>query len=410
VVLSAVRRAGAQEGDGHRLPVAGNSVTGKSQRTIAILANRGFAIANSRVPLISRMQEAGWRVLLITADDASARRLESLGATLETVPFYRGGLSVVRDFATLVRLIRLFARYRPELIHFFHAKPILLGGIAIAAVPGWRPKVVSTITGLGYAYLAGGLNWLVASIGYRLLVRRSNAVIFQNEDDRNIFVRNKWLGQEKAMLIVSSGVDTDRFRPESDRSVHKTVLMISRLIHQKGVQDYLDVARVVSASYPDTEFLLAGEIEAEHADRISEKTILQETARSGVRFLGFVSNVEELLSRTSVLVFPSWYREGLPRVVIEAAACAVPTIGADVPGTRDAIEDGTTGFLVPPRDQRQLQERLCQLLEDEELRGKMGRAARERVLAMFDVDRITARHLEVYRAVLKPGSLDTSGI
>jgi glycosyltransferase involved in cell wall biosynthesis len=355
-----------------------------------------------------RIQEAGWRVLLITADDQFARRVESLGATLEAVTFYRRGLSIFRDFGTLVRLVRLFARYRPELVHFFHSKPILLGGIAIALVPGWRPKVVSTITGLGYAYLAGGLNWLVASIGYRLLVRRSNAVIFQNADDREIFVRKKWIDQEKAVLIVSSGVDTGRFRPGIDRSVHKTVLMISRLIRQKGVQDYLDVARAVSARHLDTEFLLAGEIEAEHADRISKETILRETARSGVRFLGFVSNVEELLSRTSVLVFPSWYREGLPRVVIEAAACAVPTIGADVPGTRDAIEDGTTGFLVPPRDQRRLQDRLCQLLDDEELRVKMGRAARERVLAKFDVDRITARHLEVYRAVLTPTSLDTS--
>ncbi len=376
----------------------------KSRPTIAILANRGFAISNSRIPLITRMQEAGWRVLLLTEDDASARHIESLGATLEPVKFYRGGLSVFRDFGTLIRLIRLFARYRPELVHCFHSKPILLGSIAMAAVPGWKPKVVSTITGLGYAYLAGGLNWLFASIGYRMLVRRSSAVIFQNEDDRRIFVGKKWLDEEKAVLIVSSGVDTGRFRPGSNGGIHKTVLMISRLLHQKGVQDYLDVARVVGASFPAAEFLLAGEIETEHADRIPQETIQQETHSSGVKFLGFVPNVQDLLARTHVLVFPSWYREGLPRVVIEAAACAVPTIGADVPGTRDAIEDGATGFLVPPRDKLRLEERLRQLLEDDGLRIRMGLAARERALAIFDVNLITKRQLEVYQRVLGQGS------
>lgn len=381
-----------------------------SRPTIAILANRGFAVSNSRIPLINRMREAGWRVLLITADDGAARYIESLGAVLETVTFYRGGPSIFRDIRALFRLIRLFALYRPELVHFFHSKPILLGSIAIALIPGWRPKVVSTITGLGYSYTAGGLSWMMSSIGYRLLMKRSDAVIFQNQDDRRIFVGRKWIDERKATLINSSGVDIQRFQPGKYRGTKSTVLMISRLIHQKGVQDYLDAAAIVGAKYKNVAFLLAGEIESDHADRIDESTIVRATRESEVNYLGYVSNVEKLLSTTQILVFPSYYREGLPRVVIEAAACAVPTIGADVPGTRDAIDDGVTGILVPPRDHRKLAEKLGELLDDENLRVRMGSAARRKALAEFDVNLITDRQLDVYRTVLLPTGYDISRV
>jgi len=368
--------------------------------TVAILANRGFAVTNSRLPLIARMHEAGWRVLLITADDAHARQVEALGATLESAEFDRGGLSPWRDLRTLARLTRLFARHRPDLVHFFHSKPIMLGSLAIAAIPGWRPKVVSTITGLGYAYLAGGIDWLAASAGYRALTRRSDAVIFQNRDDRDVFVARGWIGAEKAVLIGSSGVDTAKFTPRPQSGTGRTVVMVSRLLRQKGVQEYLDAARAVAARHPDVEFLLAGEIEAEHADRIPEEEILRGTRDAGVRFLGYATNVPELLASSRMLVFPSYYREGLPRVVIEAAACAVPSVAADVPGSRDAIEHGVTGLLVPPRDHRGLVEAICTLLDDDDRCRAMGRAARARALAEFDVRLITDRQLEVYRSLL----------
>jgi len=366
--------------------------------TVAILANRGFAITNSRLPLIARMREAGWRVLLVTADDAHARQVESLGATLETVEFHRGGLSPLRDLRTLARLTRLFARHRPDLVHFFHSKPVMLGSLAIAAVPGWRPKVVSTITGLGYAYLAGGIDWIAASAGYRALTRRSDAVIFQNRDDLDVFVRRGWVRAEKATLIESSGVDTAKFAPRP--GARRTVVMVSRLLRQKGVQEYLDAARAVAARHPETEFLLAGEIEAGHADGIPEEEILRGARDAGVRYLGYATDVPGLLASARMLVFPSYYREGLPRIVIEAAACAVPAVAANVPGSRDAIEHGVTGLLVPPRDHGKLVEAICALLDDDGRCRAMGQAARGKALAEFDLRLITERQLDVYRSLL----------
>ena len=368
--------------------------------TVAILANRGFAVTNSRLPLIARMREAGWRVLLVTADDAHARQVESLGATLETVKFHRGGLAPWRDFGTLAHLTRLFSRYRPDLVHFFHSKPIMLGSLAIAGIPGWKPKVVSTITGLGYAYLAGGINWLAASAGYRMLTRRSDAVIFQNRDDRDVFVARGWIGAEKAVLIESSGVDTGKFAPRQLPGTGRTVVMVSRLLRQKGVQEYLDAARAVAARHPAVEFQLAGEIEAGHADGIPEEEVLRSARDAGVRFLGYVTDVPALLASSRMLVFPSYYREGLPRVVIEAAACGIPAVAADVPGSRDAIVHGVSGLLVPPRDHAGLVTAICTLLEDDDRCRAMGRAARDRALADFDVRSITDRQLDVYRSLL----------
>jgi glycosyltransferase involved in cell wall biosynthesis len=182
--------------------------------------------------------------------------------------------------------------------------------------------------------------------------------------------------------------------------------MLSRLIRQKGVLDYLEAASILRRRFSDVTFLLAGEVEPGHPDRISEEDIERATRESGVKYVGFVRHVEQLLCEAQVLVLPSYYREGLPRVVIEAAACAVPAICADVPGTRDGVEDGLTGFLVPPKDPVALADKIGLLLNDGELRARMGEAARKRALADFDVVQITERQIGVYNAVLASAGRD----
>ena len=375
-------------------------MTESTRPIMAILANRGFAISNSRLPLIKRMQDAGWDLLLITSDDIEARSIESSGVQLETVQFYRGGLSPIKDTKALIRLIRIFSKRQPSLIHFFHAKPILLGMLAVACTMRWRPKCVSTITGLGRAYVDGGFRWFLASIGYRILMKRSDATIFQNRDDHQLFLSRNWVSAERAHLITSSGVDLTRFHPNKQVHDGKKVLMAGRLIHQKGVFDYFDAVRLLKNQHINTTFLVAGEIEAEHPDAVTQDEIGAATRETGIRFLGFVTDIDALLPTVDVFVFPSYYREGLPRVVIEAAACGVPTVGADAPGTRDAIEDGITGFLVPPRESRVLADRISQLLADEQLRSSMGNAARKKAGEEFDVEVITNKQLKVYSSIL----------
>ena len=219
-----------------------------------MLAIRGFAISNSRMPLIAQMRKAGWNVLLFTTDDEDARKVETLGATLLPIAFTRGGVALIRDLLTLLRLIWLFVKHKPDLVHLFHAKPILLGTIAISVIPGWRPRIVSTITGLGYAFAEGGTSWRLASFGYQRFMKRSDATIFQNRDDRKLFIARKWVIEPRAHLISSSGVDIKRFRPLEDGNGTNTVLMVGRLIYQKGVLEYLEAARILREKHGSTTF------------------------------------------------------------------------------------------------------------------------------------------------------------
>jgi len=337
----------------------------------------------------------------VTADDAHSRLLVEEGVVLEPVVFNRGGFAPRIDLLAFLSLIRIYRHYQPNLIHHFHAKPVILGPIAARLANDVQARVVNTITGLGYAFSKRGMVRWLASLGYRLALPLSAATIFQNSDDRNLFLNKGWIPESRARLIIGSGVDCARYcpsnsGPESDRS---RVLMVGRLLCQKGIQEYIEAARIVKQDFPGARFQLAGEREPCHPDTVPDEMINQAVEEGIIEDLGYITNLHEIFPYTDVFVFPSFYREGVPRVVLEAAACGVPTVGCDVPGTREAVIDGRTGCLVPPKDSIALSVRIGELLSDKSLRRDMGKAARAMVEDRFDVDVITRQQLDVYRDV-----------
>lgn len=365
-----------------------------------LVAYRDFALANSRLPLISALQEAGYHVVAAAECEGSQYTLRSAGVTVEPLPFRRGGFTLVGDAGAVWHLVRLMRRYRPTLVHLFNGKPVILGSAAALAFPG--KKVVSTITGLGYDPGAGGFTAGGLGAGHRLVGWRSSAVIFQNADDRQEFVNRGWVRPRKAHLIVSSGVDTRRFnRSAPSRTVPKqggTVLMVARLVRQKGVEGFLEAARRVRESHPEVEFVLGGEWSS-HPDSIDMERIEKAVERDEVNFVGYVEDMPAQLSAVDIFVFPSFYREGVPRVLLEAAACGVPVIAADVPGSREVVREGRTGFLVPPHDPEALADAITHLLRKPVLRERMGRLASEMAVAEFDIEAVTRRQVDVYREI-----------
>lgn len=362
------------------------------------VANRGFALTSSRLPLIRYLLDSGWKVVVVTADDSHSQHLVAVGATLEPVVFNRGGFAPAIDLHAFLLLSRIYRHYQPNLIHHFHAKPVILGSIAAHLANEVQARVVNTITGLGYAFSKGGMVRWLASLGYRLALPWSAATIFQNSDDRDLFLNKGWVPESRARLIISSGVDCVHYCPphsglENDRP---RVLMVGRLLHQKGIQEFIDAARIVKQNFPGVRFQLAGEREPSHPDAVPDEMINKAVNEGVIEELGYTTNLHEIFPYTYVFVFPSYYREGVPRVVLEAAACGVPTVGADVPGTREAVVDGKTGYLVPSKDSTALSERIGRLLGDENLRRDMGMAARAMVEDRFDVDVITRQQLDVY--------------
>jgi glycosyltransferase involved in cell wall biosynthesis len=370
-----------------------------SAPVVLFAANRGFALAGSRLGLIKQYLGKGWRVVLVTTDDEHSRALVALGAELEPVAFERGGLWLFADLVALLRLIGVFRRWRPHLAHLFHAKPMILGARAGRWVLGDRLRLVCTVTGLGQAYDAGGFTGWLARRSYRWTLHRFDLVIFQNPDDRQTLLATGCLSMSRARLIVGSGVDLVRFQPDAvqDRSDAPVALMVARLLRSKGVGEFIAAARSVRAAVPGAVFRLVGESEPSHPDAFPPEDI-EAAVRSGdIEFLGYRRDVERCLRGSDLFVFPSRYREGVPRVVMEAAACGLPTVGVDVPGTREAIRDGQTGYLVPPGDTSTLVARITTLMAEPELRLRFGVAARALAVREFDIEAISAQQVAVYR-------------
>jgi len=361
---------------------------------VVFTANRGYALKSSREGIIRRFLSLGWKVVLATADDVHSRELVALGAELEPVRFSRGGLSPLVDWLAWQRMRQIARRHQPLLVHNFHAKPVILGSMAARRELGDRVRVVNTITGLGHAFVRGGWISQLAGLGYRLSLPHADITIFQNRDDRSLFLDCGWVEEAASRLVIGSGVDMERFTPRPNHDAKPpVVLMLGRLIWQKGVAEFAEVARRVRAHYPDARFLWAGELEQEHPDAVLAEWI---ESQSEFDYLGRVADVAALFEQADVLLFPS-YREGVPRTVMEAAACGVPTVGFDVPGVREAVRDGETGLLVSDRDVDALTEVVLRLLDSPELRQQMGMAGRRLAESAFDIRSIQAEHFGIYR-------------
>ncbi|NWO07495.1 MAG: glycosyltransferase family 4 protein [Alteromonadaceae bacterium] len=367
------------------------------RKFVLFAANRGYALYSSRRELIEKFIDSGWHVVLATADDSDSRKLVELGAVLEPTEFGRGGLSVLKDWMASRRLREIIEIYSPLLAHFFHAKPIILGSLAMHNIGNRSSITVNTITGLGNAFCSGGMSAKLASLGYRRALPRANLTIFQNPDDESLFVHNGWISSDRSMTVTGSGVPLDRFSfvERSKRDAKGPVIvMVARLLKQKGVFEFSAVATEIRRKLPSAKFVLAGEKENSHPDRV-DLARLQKCP--DVEYVGPLSDVLPLLIDADLFLFPSFYREGVPRVVMEAAATGLPTVAFDVPGVREAVRNEQTGFLVPDRNVEQMTERVFQLLEDKGLRLEMGRKASELAKEAFDIRAVQEAYLNVYR-------------
>lgn len=367
-------------------------------KVILLAANRGYALLSSRRMLIERFLEEGWRVVLATVNDEESQTLVELGAELEPVAFSRGGFSPVCDWRAGRKLCQIIRRWRPSLVHFFHAKPVIMGTIVTSRELRSNVQIVNTVTGLGHAFIQGGFVTYLASAGYRMALPKANMTIFQNRDDYSLFLDNKWLPESKAVLIKGSGVSLERFsyveRASRDSS-RPVVVMLGRLLNQKGIPEFLEVSKRVRKKIPNARFIWAGEEDLIHPDSVDMDWL---KSQKSIEYIGRLFDVKPLLENSDLLLFPS-YREGLPRAVMEAAATGLATVAFDVPGVRDAVKDGVTGYLVPDRDVEAMTERVIELLEDETRRRQFGRNANELARKTFDIRAVQEAYLNVYRGL-----------
>jgi glycosyltransferase involved in cell wall biosynthesis len=371
------------------------------QPRLLFLVNNPAFFLSHRLPLAIAARNAGYEVHVATMDGPSVATITAQGLTHHVIPMSRSGKNPVQELQSLYAMWRLFRQLKPALVHAVTIKPVLYGGIAarLAGVPAY----VAAISGLGFVFMREqqGLDLVrrTAIILYRLALGHSNSrVIFQNENDRDVLLAAGVVRKVQVVMLRGSGVDLEEFsvRPEPDGA--PKAVMVARLLEDKGVREFVQAARLTAGHASGLRWMLAGSPDPGNPASITQALLEEWRDEGAVELLGEREDIAALYQQSHIAVLPS-YREGLPKSLVEAAACGRPVVTTDVPGCRDAILAGETGLLVPVKDAHALAQAVLQLAGDEELRQRMGQAARLLAQDEFDVNRIAQAHVALYNAL-----------
>jgi len=372
---------------------------------IMLFANTDWYLYNFRRKLAQALREQGHDVVLLSPAGEYATRLQALGFRWIDFPLSRRGMNPLVEFSSLVRLIHLYRSEKPDLVHHFTIKCVLYGTLA-ARLAGIR-VVVNSITGLGYVFLAGGPLKVVLRFFVRTWYRAvlcGSQVIFENEDDRQTFLRFGFIRPADAQMIPGVGVDTRRFVQVPFPSGPPVVLLAVRLLWDKGIGEFVEAARLLHRTGVQARFALAGRIDPGNPASIPEAQIKEWAEEGLMEWWGWIEDMPATLAKASIVCLPSYYREGLPTILLEASACGRPVVTTDWPGCRDAVRNGVSGLLVRERDAASLSDALQKLITNPYLCSEMGTAGRLMVEELFSSEKVLAQISAVYRKALSKGN------
>jgi len=391
------------QGPGRRpSPVAQGATSARPRRLLYVVNNPAFFLSH-RLPLALGAKQAGFDVHVATMDGPSVPQIVAHGLTHHVIPLSRSGKHPVEELRSIHALWRLFRQLKPGIVHAVTIKPVLYGGIAarLAGVPSY----IAAVSGLGFIFTrrTGGVDLLrlAATALYRLaLGHRHSRVIFQNANDRDVLRSAGVVRPEQVVIIRGSGVDLDAFPAVDEPDGAPRALMVSRLLVDKGVREFVEAARRTSGHPSGLRWTLAGSPDPGNPASIGEAELADWQREGIVEFLGERDDVAALYQQSHIAVLPS-YREGLPKSLVEAAASGRAVVTTDVPGCRDAIEPGVSGLLVPAADPAALAEAVSRLADDADLRQSMAAAGRRLAEQAFDIHKIVAAHLALYEGLMQ---------
>jgi glycosyltransferase involved in cell wall biosynthesis len=367
-------------------------------KSILFLVNDAVFFLSHRLPIAKAAASAGYCVHVASMKGAETFRITAAGFTFHELPLSRSGQNFFYELLTLFSMIRLFWKVKPDVLHLVTIKPVLYGGLASKVSP--VGGVVCAVSGLGFVFTAAGkktsiLRKLVSKL-YGLAFGKNNLrVIFQNPDDRDVLLAAGALDVSKVRMIRGSGVDLGQYQALPEPEGVPVVCMAARLLRDKGVQEYVEAVRLLHKRGVRAVFKLAGDVDPGNPTSVTAADLLAWKQEGLLDVLGYRSDVAELFAASHLVVLPS-YREGLPKVLIEAAACGRAVVTTDVPGCRDAIESDVTGLLVPVKDATALADAIQRLIEDEALRKRMGAAGLLLAEREFAIENVVQQHLDIY--------------
>lgn len=371
---------------------------------ILFVVNAPEFFLSHRLPLAVAAQKSGYEVHVATADGPEVERIQAFGFVHHMVPFVRSGQIPLNELSTLLCLVRLFGRVKPALVHLITIKPVLYGGIA-ARLVGVK-FVVAAVSGLGTVFIAQSIaailrRWLVTCLYRAAFKQKRLVVIFQNPDDRDALLSLGALKPNQTRIIHGSGVALADYPCMPEPEGNLVVVMAARLLKDKGVFEFVEAARLLRQRGVPVEMRLIGSPDPGNPTSVTQQELDQWATESHVKLLGYRKDIAEQYAAANIVCLPS-YREGLPKSLVEAAACGRAVVTTDVPGCRDAITPDETGLLVPVKNAEVLADTIQALVKDPDLRKQMGQAGRALAEDAFAIEKIVEQHMDIYRELLKP--------
>lgn len=352
-----------------------------------------------RFNLASAVKEQGNDVYVIACDNGHGQKIKDMGFKFIESPISRAGMNPIRDGVSILKLIKILREIKPDVVHNVAIKPVIYG--TYAAVFSGCKTIVNAITGLGYVYIDSERKKLLrkfVSALYRVALSFKRVkVIFQNPDDLDLFSKLKIVRKDKAVIILGSGVNVEKYKKTSQRESEEIKITLpSRMLSDKGVVELIEAAKIVH-SKSSRKFIieLAGTSDPSNPNSIPESDLEEWNKLEFVDWIGWQTDMVKVFNNTDIACLPS-YREGVPKALIEAASMSLPILSTDAPGCKEICHDNYNGFQVPVKNVEILAEKLQELIENDDLRKKMGENSRELVLSKLSAEIVNTQTIALY--------------
>ena len=380
-------------------------------RKLLFVVNVDWFFLSHRLPIALEALRQGYEVHIATALTDKITVLQGHGLVVHPVSVDRSGAGLWAAWKLFRQIYRVCEDVKPDVVHLVTIKSVLFGGLA-ARLSG-VPAVVSAVSGLGFVFVANGVKakirrWLVGTLYCWALGHHNLSVIFQNQDDLACLARIAHLPTRKATIIRGSGADLTQYRVMPFPTSVPVVLFAARLLVDKGTREFVECARIFrqrGLSVQDARFVIVGKPDLANPASLHSDELAQWAEEGVVELWGHRTDMPQVMEAAHLVVLPSYYGEGLPKVLIEAAACGRVVVTTDHPGCRDAIEANKTGLLVPIKNALALADAIEYLIKNPDVLKRMGAAGRALAEKEFAIEKIVAEHMKIYRNLLDKGSL-----
>jgi len=353
------------------------------KKKIIVTANSSWNIVNFREGIVLELISNGFEVVIVSPRDEFVPRLLDLGCYYININIDKKGVNPINDLYLLFQYLKIFYKERPDIVLSYTAKPNIYSSIAAGI---YEIPVINNISGLGTAFIRGGLLGTIVSFLYRVSLRKSKCVFFQNNDDKILFLNKSLATENQVDILPGSGVNLEYYQPLNSNIINKNqgefvFLLITRLIWDKGIQEYVDAARLIKKYSSKVKFQILGFLDVDNQTAVLHSDVDTWVEEGIIQYLGKTDDVRPFINSSDCVVLPS-YREGTPKILLEAAAMGKPIIATNVEGCKDVVDDGVNGYLCNVRDANDLSKKMKIMIniasKDVEIMGLMGRQKMER--------------------------------